>query len=203
MIQSNDESLNIIQEDRDHFDYILSIEKLRFHDGVQRPLSTRRLMIEKLKKNNKIVVRPIDIQNQSIQQQIRSVFDEWEVERGSSPETTEKLKFAIERLFEMNTCQQIRSFGAYTEDQLVGYSINELTHTEYAVGHFQQANLKIDKQIYALLMQETATSLGEEGCKYINIEQDLGIDGLRKWKTSYQPVFFLKKYKITPKSLVD
>ena len=55
-----------------------------------------------------------------------------------------------------------------------------------------------DLHLYA-----TALHLEKRGVKYFNIEQDLGIDGLRKWKTSYQPVFFLKKYKITPKSLVD
>ncbi len=186
-----------IQEDRSHFDYIISVERLMPHDGNNRRLSSRRRLIKKFKESNDFQVTTINIQDKNIQKQIDSVFVKWESQVNQDKEITKHLHSTIERFFKMDNFQDIIAFGVYINSKLVGYSINGY-HNGYAVGHFQQGNKDVFSGIYALLMHETAPLLAKLGVIYVNLEQDLDIPGLRSWKMSHKPSTFLKKYIITP-----
>ncbi len=198
IIDNIDAKIFEIEEDRDNFDYILSIDKLKPHDGSQRKLSNRRKLINKLKNSGIFTVKVIDIQQPEISEQILKVSVEWEKQRGISEDNAQHLYRALKKSLQFSH-KHTFSIGAFIENKLVGYSINEIINTEYALGNFQQADLNSSNVVYALLMQEAAILLSEFGCKYINLEQDLGIEGLKKWKASYDPVFFLKKYTISVK----
>ena len=52
--------------------------------------------------------------------------------------------------------------------------------------------------IYQLLCNEFATIVCK-GYKYLNREEDLGIEGLRRAKTSYEPLYMLKKFIVEEK----
>lgn len=45
-------------------------------------------------------------------------------------------------------------------------------------------------------MKETATIFVSKGIKYLNLEQDIGIEGLRKGKENWRQIGFLKKFTI-------
>ena len=186
-----------IKEDRENFDYIVPIDKLKPHDGTIRKLSTRRKLINKLKEIKDLSVIPIDLNDSKITNEILRVFSEWEKQRGIGMEQTKHLKTSIERSFLMDKQKNTISLGAFVSGRLVGYTVNEIIGNNYALGSFQQADLKYSKGMYALLMQETGVYLNQLDCKYINLEQDLGIEGLKNWKLSYNSKFFLKKYIIT------
>lgn len=47
--------------------------------------------------------------------------------------------------------------------------------------------------IYKILRMESVKQCAME-CKYVNMEEDLGIEGLRSIKNIYQPVFLIKKF---------
>ncbi len=52
--------------------------------------------------------------------------------------------------------------------------------------------------IYRVLRQES-TKRNVEGYAYINFEEDVGVEGLRKVKESYGPAFLIEKYKVKEK----
>ena len=62
--------------------------------------------------------------------------------------------------------------------------------------------IKADKQyegIYTFLQSRVASEAYKQGYKYINLEQDLGIPGLKKNKLTWQPSKYLKKFIVKPK----
>ncbi|MEI6749426.1 MAG: phosphatidylglycerol lysyltransferase domain-containing protein [Bacteroidota bacterium] len=69
----------------------------------------------------------------------------------------------------------------------VAFSIYERLNASTYVVHFEKA-LKEYKGLYQLVNRETAKHIVSKGIRYINREEDLGIEGLRKSKLSYHPV---------------
>lgn len=194
-----DKNIFRIDEDEDNFDYIISVERLKPHDGEERRLSTRRKLINNLLKTEGFRIKPIDISNPSVQKEILDVSLVWEKQQGMDDQNAHNLFSALQRVLRFDHTEILFCLGAYFNDKLVGYSINEITKIGYAIGNFQQADLAFSPAVYSVLMQEASVHFSNAGCTYINLEQDMGIEGLRKWKTSHNPIFFLKKYVVSRK----
>jgi hypothetical protein len=78
--------------------------------------------------------------------------------------------------------------------EMVAYTIAESLSDETLIIHLEKGN-QAYKGVYQAINQMFLDHSGSEH-KIVNREQDLGDEGLRKAKLSYNPVDFLKKHRI-------
>ena len=81
--------------------------------------------------------------------------------------------------------------------EMVAYTIAEQLSKDMIVIHFEKGNPDY-KGAYQAINQMFLEHNGEP-FEFVNREQDLGDEGLRKAKLSYHPVDFIKKYRVTLK----
>ena len=77
------------------------------------------------------------------------------------------------------------------------FSLGELLNHETAVIHMEKANPQISG-LYAAINQRFCQQTWAD-VTYINREQDMGIEGLRRAKESYHPHHLANKYTLIPK----
>jgi hypothetical protein len=83
------------------------------------------------------------------------------------------------------------------EGRIEAFSLGELLNNNTAVIHIEKANPEIPG-LYAAINQMFCSNTWAE-IEFINREQDLGNDGLRKAKESYIPDHMINKYTIMKK----
>lgn len=74
----------------------------------------------------------------------------------------------------------------------IAYTYGEPVSEKCFVSHFEKAPAEM-QGAYAIINQEFAKRLLESGYEFVNREEDMGIEGLRKAKQSYHPAILLKK----------
>ncbi len=81
----------------------------------------------------------------------------------------------------------------------VAFSIYEIINPTTVAIHFERA-LRSYKGLYQVINWETAKAIAAQGFEFINREEDLGDEGLRDAKLSYNPVEIAPAYELTIKT---
>jgi hypothetical protein len=89
----------------------------------------------------------------------------------------------------------LHGIGVFRENALVGFAIGEPLNKTTFVEHFEKA-LPENKGVYQFLLNAFVKSIPST-YTHINREQDLGIDGIRVSKESWQPEYMIRKYTYT------
>lgn len=123
-------------------------------------------------------------------------LDHWREQKGE--EVEEHLDYEVEGIHEiLKNCSnlQVRMGGVYIDGKLEAFTIGSYNPLEnMAVIHIEKANPEI-RGLYQFINQQFLVAEFPEA-ELINREDDLGIEGLRKAKMSYNPVGFARKYEV-------
>ncbi|MGE5255498.1 MAG: DUF2156 domain-containing protein [Hyphomicrobiales bacterium] len=94
-----------------------------------------------------------------------------------------------------NAFERIMGGALFVENIIVAYTLAEPLSAESLVIHFEKG-CPAYKGVYQA-MNQMFLARSADGYRWVNREQDLDSDGLRKAKLSYNPVDFLRKSKVT------
>jgi uncharacterized protein len=181
----------VVDEDRDQFDYLYDYQDLvdlkgnRFHK--------KKNLLNQFRKNYEYRFIPF---RQDLIDRALAMQESWCTWRDcESSDSLSAENRVIERI--LNHWEELTGIhgGAIlVDDSLVAYTIAENLSEDTLVIHFEKGSPEY-RGVYQAIHQMFLESLSP-GIQWVNREQDLGDEGLRKAKMSYNPVDFLKKYKM-------
>jgi uncharacterized protein len=181
----------VVHESRRHWDYVYSVQELidlpggRFHK--------KKHLLDLFLQENAFNYVPLDADSLKLAISLQSEWCAWRDCEHS------------EALFEengavMNTFSDWKKFegllggGILVDGKMVAYTVGERLDDDSLLIHYEKADPTFTGSYQAI----NNFFLAREGLcfRYVNREQDLGEEGLRKAKLSYNPLFFLKKYDL-------
>ncbi|GAB6036793.1 phosphatidylglycerol lysyltransferase domain-containing protein [Fundidesulfovibrio butyratiphilus] len=182
----------VAQEARDHWDYVYSVDELvrlsgnRFHK--------KKNLLAQFKKLYAYDYRPLtpDCIEEVLQMQL-----EWCQWREAECDLTLAAENqAISRVVkEWDNLPDLLGGGIRVNGRMVAYTVAEPLDDDTLVIHFEKGHSDY-KGVYQAINQMFLADL-KRPYTWVNREQDLGDEGLRKAKTSYNPVKFCKKFRVS------
>ena len=128
-------------------------------------------------------------------EEIFQVLKHWQAEKenreSSSIQAEEKgIQFLLSNFDELSLCGGC----IYLDGKLEAFLIASRLADDMIQIHVEKANRHI-RGLYVAILKHFLETL-EDDIKYINREEDMGIEGLRKAKLSYHPCKFVEKYTV-------
>ncbi|MBB6482391.1 DUF2156 domain-containing protein [Spirochaeta isovalerica] len=183
----NDYRIEYIEDDSE---YIYQKEKLADYPG--RKLSKKRNLVSQFLREHDPEIRKID---KDSMKDILSLLQLWQCRSGQEMGDSD-YNACIDGLKLYN---ELGLSGALflADGEPSGFVMGEYAGESSYVIHFAKGNIE-KKGIYQYMFQAYVREFCDEA-RIINLEQDMGMEGLRKTKRSYQPDRMLHKYRIYPK----
>lgn len=100
---------------------------------------------------------------------------------------------SIKRLFENFDVLGLKGGVIEIDGEIVAFTVGEGQNDKYAIIHAEKADTSYEGAYAAINNEFVAKTLTEY--EFINREEDMGLEGLRKAKLSYRPHYMIKKYK--------
>ncbi|MCG8533301.1 MAG: phosphatidylglycerol lysyltransferase domain-containing protein [Desulfovibrionales bacterium] len=178
-------------EDRGQWDYIYNVEELAALKGKK--FHKKKNLVNQFKKNYTYTYEPMTA---DCVEAVLEMQEEWCMWREC--EESQSLlaeNDAICRVLEhWDVIPSLIGGSIQSEGKVIAYTVAEAINDDTVVIHFEKGKTAY-KGIYQAI---NAFFLQDQGARfvYVNREQDLDDEGLRKSKLSYNPVDFVKKFVV-------
>jgi hypothetical protein len=179
-----------VRIDRDNWDYVYNSEDLIYLSGKR--YDGKRNHINNFKKRYQF--QYVKITDKNIDECCR-ITDEW-CKYMDCKHKYDLLNEKNANYELLNNFYKLDLKGGLIEvnGKCEAYSIGEMLNKNMTVIHIEKANIGI-RGIYQIINQQFCKNEWSN-VQYINREQDLGIEGIRKAKESYYPIFYIEKYHL-------
>ncbi|GAB4443497.1 MAG: phosphatidylglycerol lysyltransferase domain-containing protein [bacterium] len=169
-------------------DYLYDIEKMRTFAGKK--LHGKRNLLHQFLRSYSCEPAPLygpDRIKEAIE-----ILEKWQEDTGQAKEETDfnACLEALKLYDELVIC----GFIYYVDKGPAGFIIGEEIGGDTFALHFAKGVVQY-KGIYQFMFNNFSKILPEK-YRFVNFEQDLGIENLRLSKMSYEPDIFLKKYRV-------
>lgn len=183
-----------VEEDADNHDYIISLRNLAELAGSSQRHTRRLVKKFEVLHGESVSYQTIDCGDRKIHQTLFDIF--LDREGAKDNDHTNELA-ALKRLLHYSADLPIHARGLFVDGELRAFILFELEDQKKgSVGHFWKADAKLSG-IYYYLLHRVSVELSAAGFEFMNIEQDLGIPGLRQAKQLLRPVSYLKKFTLS------
>ena len=177
----------VVKEQRDYFDYVYSAERLATLSG--RKLHSKKNHVNSFNRHYKYTFTSI---NEEDIADCVSFSHRWFL-NNESTQRFEAERQVIDYAFKHYEKLGFKGGVLRINGEVQAYCLGEpMADGETFCTHFEKASADYSTA-YAVVNKLFAEMLADD-YKYINREDDAGVEGLRKAKTSYQPEFLVKKY---------
>lgn len=182
-----------LEEERDWADYVYTLESM-VHLRGKRLGRKKNLISQFIRAYPDYTVRPITA---SRREAILRFTEKWKRERNAEGIFLHTESLAIQHTMEMWDSLPVEGIVICLQNRIAAYSIFSRQTPDMATVHFEKFDP--DKKGSAQIINwETARFL-QERYKWINREQDMGLEGLRQAKLSYDPDFLVPFIVATPR----
>lgn len=180
----------VAKEDRDNFDYIYSVKSLSTLAGKK--LDGKRNHINKFKKNHSFEYEMISDDNIT---DCKDIVEKWCIDRNY----LEYSSLISERKANLDLLDNFKILelkGAIIKVDGVpsAFTVGEKLNNNTVVIHIEKAYSHING-LYPLINQQFLANQWSD-MDYVNREQDLGLEGLRRAKLSYNPISYVEKFTV-------
>lgn len=127
---------------------------------------------------------------------VKQLMEKWCLERDCNNDSNLQFEFdGVMHYLENSSVDHLLMGLLFVDDELQGFVLGEIVSESMLLIHIEKANAEISG-IYQMLGYEFYNMVSRDSLLWINREQDLGIEGLRKSKMSYHPVRFVDKFEM-------
>lgn len=187
-----------IEEEPDYNEYILDSKALASLEGSDHARTRRKVnrFLRELE-DSRIEIKSLDLSLPEIREMLLKSVVEWNEKYPSEndPDLTEHQ--AIQTTLAHSVIFETKNLCFFVDEKLHGFVLyhQPIDKNYYIINH-----LKVDYGIpfiFDYVTNQLAIKALEQGVTFLNMEMDLGIEGLRMHKMGLRPVSFFKKYTIT------